>query len=424
MEEWGVVWVGETHAAVTVGVENELPDNGIRLLQTFHGKPVQQRKLPRMELRSLIQREVAALANSPVSGNSGPAVVPPASASLDEVAEAPAVNIVNSLLNDAVGAMASDVHLGTRGAEVAIRYRIDGRLLPTGRLPVSRFAEVSARLKVLAGANPSERRRPQDGRFSAQLGNSTFDVRFSSIPTVSGESIVLRLFPQSADEFSLYDLGLCNAALFEVRSVIHRSAGFLLVSGPTGSGKTTTLHACLRQITNDERRIVTIEDPVEYHLPDVDQIQTNAAAGLTFDSILRRVLRQDPDVIMVGEIRDAETASLAVRGALTGHLVMSTVHARSAADVASRLAGLDIGRGLLKSAAPLILDQRLVRTVCRRCEGAGCERCRGTGFRGRTGIFGASTAEIELTSMIGDGLCKVIAGQTTHEEVTWATATQ
>ena len=424
MEQCGVVRLGESARSVSVGVANHLSPDVVRTLQVFHGKLIEQQVLEPRELRSRIQR--AAASRSVETGRLASGI-PPASirrsdVSIDEIAEdAPAVNIVNALLNDAVRSRASDIHLGAHATDIAVRYRIDGRLLKIAKLPGDRFAEVSARLKVLAGLNPSERRRPQDGRFSAQLGDDTFDLRFSSLPTNGGESLVLRLFRQSRDAFSIYDLGLSNAALFEIRSIIRRASGFLLVSGPTGSGKTTTLHACLRHISADERKIVTIEDPVEYHLPEIDQVQTNPATGLTFDSILKRVLRQDPNVIMVGEIRDLETANLAIRAALTGHLVLSTVHARSPADVTDRLGCLGVDAALLKSVAPLIVEQRLVRIRCAKCGGGGCGNCRNTGFSGRTGIFGISTVTDELTTMVGDGLRKVIAGQTTHEEVAWAT---
>jgi general secretion pathway protein E len=424
MEQCSVVCLGESKTAVTVGVSDRLSPDVVKTLQVFHGKPVQQKVLGPQELRSRIQRAAASRSVATDRPGSG---VRSASArrsyvSIDEIAEdAPAVNIVNALLNDAVRSRASDIHLGAHETDVAVRYRIDGRLVRIARLPGDRFAEVSARMKVLAGLNPSERRRPQDGRFSARLGDDTFDLRFSSLPTDGGESLVLRLFRQSREAFTIYDLGLSNSALFEIRSIIRRASGFLLVSGPTGSGKTTTLHACLRHISGDERKIVTIEDPVEYHLPEIDQVQTNPTAGLTFDSILKRVLRQDPNVIMVGEIRDQETAGLAIRAALTGHLVLSTVHARSPADVTDRLGCLGVDAALLKSVAPLIVEQRLVRVRCAECDGRGCGVCSNTGFRGRTGIFGVATMDHGLTSMTGDGLRKVIAGQTTHQEVSWAT---
>ena len=424
MERHGIVQLGETETEISVGVAKELSEDLVRTLQTFHGRQVRQRVLGGGDLRSRIQK--AAASRSPQIGETSSEAPAPSARtsdlSIDEIAEnAPAVNLVNALLNDAVRSHASDIHLEAHSIDVAVRYRIDGRLLRITRFPVNRFAGISARLKVLAGINPSERRRPQDGRFSAGLGDDTFDIRFSSLPTIGGESLVLRLFRQSRDAFTIYDLGLSNAALFEIRSTIQRASGFLLVSGPAGSGKTTTLHACLRHIGTDERKIVTIEDPVEYHLPEIDQVQTNPAVGLTFDSILKRVLRQDPNVIMVGEIRDSETANLAVRAAITGHLVLSTVHARAAADVTDRLVSLGVDEALLRSVAPVIVEQRLVRIRCEKCDGIGCPACRKTGFRGRTGIFGVITSTGGSTTMVADGHRKVIAGQTTHEEIAWAT---
>jgi len=426
MERYGTVHLEENATEVIVGVAGELGPDLLRTLQAFHGKQIRQRVLEAGDLRSRIQRAEAA--RTPLKSESALSTAAPpvgeSDLSIDEIAEdAPAVNLVNALLNDAVRSRASDIHLEAHGNDVAVRYRIDGQLLRIARLPQDRFAGVSARLKVLAGINPSERRRPQDGRFSARLRDDTFDLRFSSLPTIGGESLVLRLFRQSREAYTIYDLGLSNAALFLIRLTIQRASGFLLVSGPTGSGKTTTLHACLRHISSDERKIVTIEDPVEYHLPEIDQVQTNPAVGLTFDSILKRVLRQDPNVIMVGEIRDSETANLAVRAAITGHLVLSTVHARSAADVSGRLMSLGVDEPLLRSVAPVIVEQRLVRVRCMKCDGAGCGACRNTGFDGRTGIFGVVTSAGECTTIVGDGLRKVIAGQTTHEEVACATMT-
>lgn len=425
MERCGVVRLGETETEVSVGVAHELPDDLVRTLQAFHGKQIDQRVLDGGDLRSRIQKAEASRSSPNGEGPLGTLAhqTGDSNLSIDEITEnAPAVNLVNALLNDAVRSQASDIHLEAHRVDVAVRYRIDGKLLRISQLPVDRFAGISARLKVLAGINPSERRRPQDGRFSARIGDDTFDIRFSSLPTMGGESLVLRLFRQSRDALTIYDLGLSNTTLFEIRSTIQRASGFLLVSGPTGSGKTTTLHACLRHISGDERKIVTIEDPVEYHLPEIDQVQTNPAVGLTFDSILKRVLRQDPNVIMVGEIRDSETANLAVRAAITGHLVLSTVHARSAADVTARLVSLGVDEALLRAVAPMIVEQRLVRTRCGTCGGVGCDTCRKTGFRGRTGIFGVVTSAGESTSLVGDGHRKVIAGQTTHREVEWATA--
>ncbi len=424
MEQYGVVRLGEAEGGVSVGVANNLSEGLVRTLQAFHGKQISQRVLDAGDLRSRIQKATAS--RSPrigdASSETSSSLAWKSDLSIDEIAEdAPAVNLVNALLNDAVRSRASDIHLEAHDTDVAVRYRIDGRLLAIARLPADRFKGISARLKVLAGINPSERRRPQDGRFSAGLGDDTFDIRFSSLPTIGGESLVLRLFRQSRDAFTIHDLGLSNVALSEIKSIIQRASGFLLVSGPTGSGKTTTLHACLRHISTGERKIVTIEDPVEYHLPEIDQVQTNPAVGLTFNSILKRVLRQDPNVIMVGEIRDSETANLAVRAAITGHLVLSTVHARSAADVTDRLVSLGVDAALLRSVAPVIVEQRLVRIRCRKCDGVGCHACRNTGFNGRTGIFGVVTSTGKPTTIVEDGLRKVVAGETTHEEVAWAT---
>ena len=356
--------------------------------------------------------------------------------------DAPAVNVVNSLLNEAVSLGASDIHIAGHDDAVTVRYRIDGVLqsaestsgtltdgVRLSRLVGGRFATVSARLKVLAGLNAAERRRPQDGRFTADLDDDSFDVRFSSMPTIGGESLVLRLFPRTGDRHALCELGMSHELRRRLEAAIERRSGFVLISGPTGSGKTTTLHASLSHINRGDRKIITIEDPVEYRLPGIEQIQTNEPAGMTFESLLRRVLRQDPNVIMVGEIRDRATAELSVRAALTGHLVLATIHSRSATDVRARLVDLGVEASLLEMLRPMLIAQRLIRTVCPGCggipaaSGGRCERCHGTGLRGRTGIFGMVENNEEVISIAEDGRLKIDAGITTEEEAVCAANT-
>jgi type II secretory ATPase GspE/PulE/Tfp pilus assembly ATPase PilB-like protein len=443
-----------------------------RILTAYHLKPIEIRTLPEAELVVRMQQAAGGIETGLTETRFSVPI-----AGMEE--GAPAINLVNGLLNHAVQQRASDVHVELHHGTVAVRHRIDGRLRPVGGFAPGAFRSLSARMKVMSGLNASERRRPQDGRFSADVDGEQFDVRFSSVPTIGGESIVLRLFPRAADALAISDLGMPPEIEAAVLETIEKPSGFLLVSGPTGSGKTTTLHAALRHIDNGSRKIVTIEDPVEYYLPTVDQIQTNEAAGLTFDLLLARVLRQDTNVIMVGEIRNSETAALAVRAALTGHLVLSTVHTRRASDVPDRLINLGVDPALLHSIRPLVIAQRLVRVLC--------TDCRDQQFRGRTGIFemsriggpgsvqagagghsgpgnqqaratghagpgmqharaighpgpGAKQVTARNTSgspderapttqkpapadaLLSDGLAKVAAGITTEEEVLWATA--
>lgn len=430
MQTRGIVPLAAESSPVTVGGTVAPDDELRRLLQAHHLLPVRFEQLDRDDLLIRIQRSAAAETDAEQS---------PCDAATDSAIYGardgqPAVNLVNSLLNDALRHGASDIHLESRRDRVSVRYRIDGRLRdaescatrtagsPDPIVLPHRFRAVSSRLKVLAGLNGAERRRPQDGRFTARLPDDLVDVRFSSVPTISGESIVLRLFRLGSERYRLEQLGMPGEVLDRVIQAIERPAGFIVISGPTGSGKTTTLHAALTRIAGLERKIITIEDPVEYRLDGVEQIQTNEAAGLTFESILRRVLRQDPDVIMVGEIRDRPTAGLAARAALTGHLVLATVHARHAADVPDRLADLGVERSLIARLQPLCLAQRLVRRLCR-CGGApGCAACRGSGFRGRIGLFEMTAAGYPACRFVQDGRQKVLDGVTTEEEVLWETA--
>ncbi len=425
MRRHGLVPVADASEAVTIGCVTRPAGSVKRLLEAYHLRPVQFVHLTQREIVARMQRSAAHDPNlSAVDGLRRPDETDANQAHDD----APAVNLVNSLLNDAIRQGASDIHIEAHHRTVAVRYRVDGRLVAADGdhdqplISPRRLSAVSARLKVLAGVNAAERRRPQDGRFSARLAADTVDVRFSSMPTAEGESLVLRLFPLQSDRFTLLDLGMPDAVYKQVSRFMEQSSGLLLLCGPTGSGKTTTLHAALRRISRGDRKIMTIEDPVEYRL-NAEQIQTNEPAGLTFDTLLRRVLRQDPDVIMVGEIRDGETARLTARAALTGHLVLATVHSRRAPDVVERLVDLGAERGLLERLDPLVLSQRLVRLRCGSCGGAdGCRMCRFTGYRGRTGLFGMEGHGSEKCSLVDDGRAKCGVGLTTEEEVVWATA--
>jgi general secretion pathway protein E len=334
---------------------------------------------------------------------------------LDVGTDAPLVRFVNALLAEALSARASDIHLEPFEHAVIVRFRIDGTLQDVLTSPRHLHAAVVSRLKVMAGLDIAERRLPQDGRMRLRSAGRDVDVRVSTVPTIFGERTVLRLLDQAAAPLALEQLGLRPDSQRAIERLLGRTHGIVLATGPTGSGKTTTLYAALSRIAGEERsskNIITIEDPVEYQLPGVGQMQINTKIALTFAQGLRSVLRQDPDVIMVGEIRDRETAEIAIHAALTGHLVLSTLHTTDSIGALTRLLDMGIEPFLVSSAVTAIIGQRLVRRVCDRCRvrtaatglrgddalaelatvdtwtaGPGCASCRQTGYRGRTGIY-------------------------------------
>ncbi|MEA3367948.1 MAG: ATPase, T2SS/T4P/T4SS family, partial [Planctomycetota bacterium] len=360
---------------------------------------------------------------------------------------------------------ASDIHIEPYEHHLSVRYRIDGVLHEASLPPqIERFqAAIISRIKILANLNIAEKRLPQDGRIKFRVGDRQIDVRVSVIPMLFGEGIVMRLLDTATVLFTLPELGMADDTFGQFREIIARPYGILLVTGPTGCGKTTTLYAALQAMVSSEVKLVTIEDPVEYHLDGVSQIQVSTKTGLTFARGLRAVLRHDPDSVMIGEIRDLETAEAAIQAALTGHLVLSTLHTNDASSAATRLLDMGVEPFLVTSTLAGAMAQRLVRTVCPHCKeeyeadpdtlppdfhlepgtrlwrGAGCRECRGTGFRGRTGLFElmmagdavrekimqrASSTAIEkvavddgLRLLREDGWMKVRAGMTTPEEV-------
>ncbi len=383
----------------------------------------------------------------------------------------PVRELVDEILREAVRRRATDVHVEPEERAVRVRYRVDGMLVPAVTLPPDLRATVTARLKILANLDISESRLPQDGRIRTELEGRTIDLRVSTIPCVHGENVVLRLLDKTNVVKGLDRLGMSPGDLERFRALLATQAGMILVTGPTGSGKTTTLYSTIASLDAERFKIATLEDPVEYELPLVRQSQVHEKAGFTFAAGLRALLRQDPDIIFVGEMRDAETASIAVRAALTGHLVFSTLHTTSALATLARLDQMGIPQDLVITSVRGILAQRLVRVVCQACaepddpdplvlrrlglgpgdlegaslrRGAGCARCRGTGFRGRTGLYelvvmtpdladafaaGAPPGELaRLAAAAGtrflrdDGLAKAGAGITTLEEVLRATA--
>ena len=381
---------------------------------------------------------------------------------------APIVRLVSSILQQAVGEEASDIHIEPRARELTVRMRVDGVLREVMSVPPRLQNGVVARIKILANLNIAERRVPQDGRFSVRLGEQKVDLRAASLPTVFGEKIVLRLLNTASIDVDLKALGFDSEVLAQYREIFQKPYGTILVTGPTGSGKSTTLYATLGELNSPEKNIITVEDPVEYRMPGVNQIQVNTGVGLTFASGLRSILRSDPDVLMIGEIRDRETAKISVEAALTGHLVLATLHTNNAPAAVTRLTDMGVEPFLTASAVDCVIAQRLARRLCERCkrpvdldretlarvrfpfhhaseegldfhEAVGCDRCGGTGYKGRMGIYEmlvvtdeikelvlarVSTGEVsrvaEANGMVRlreDGLLKAARGVTTIEEV-------
>jgi type II secretory ATPase GspE/PulE/Tfp pilus assembly ATPase PilB-like protein len=382
--------------------------------------------------------------------------------------EASIVKFVNQVIWEAYQERATDIHLEPMENELRIRYRVDGRLHATPLPPqLIRFqAAIISRIKVMANMDIAEKRLPQDGRIGLRLQGEEIDIRVSTMPTVYGESVSLRLLMRGGELISLTDLGLAPRDKEIIDKMIHRPNGIVLVTGPTGSGKSTSLYAYLHEINSIDQRIITVEDPIEYEMAGINQIAVRSDIGLTFATALRHILRQDPDVVMIGEIRDFETAEIAIRASLTGHLVFSTLHTNDAAGAVTRLLDMGVEPFLVASSVKAIVAQRLVRRLCKDCrqpltmdetflrsvdfpverlaadqayEAVGCEACRDTGYRGRMGIYEVlpiteqieplivartSASEIKkvglnqgMKTLRDDGWDKVLRGMTTVDEV-------
>ena len=387
------------------------------------------------------------------------------------IREAPIAKVVSTILEFAVSSRASDVHIEPQPENTRVRYRIDGVLHEKLLLPKTIHEALISRIKILSGMKIDEKRIPQDGRFKFKAGETEVDLRVSSAPTIWGEKMVMRLLRSSGGVPDLPELGLRGLGLKQVEEAILKPNGIIIVCGPTGSGKTTTLYSAITRINNPGLNIMTIEDPVEYEIKGITQVQVNREAGLTFASAMRSFLRQDPDIIMVGEIRDQETAELAIHASLTGHLVFSTLHTNQAAGTIPRLLDLGAEPFLLASSLSLVVGQRIARRICPNCReeyqpdktnldeltavlgkflpkkkeeikffrGKGCEQCNNTGYYGRVGIFEvlsvsekivklilerAPAGEIEkqaveegMMTMLQDGYLRVVEGVSTMEEV-------
>ncbi len=331
----------------------------------------------------------------------------------DLAREAPIVRLVNDAFTRAVEMGASDIHVEPSEELLAIRYRIDGLLQTVLTPPKAHYNAISSRIKLLAGMNIAERRLPQDGRIDMQIGRTQLDIRVSTVPSMHGESIVLRLLQKDVSIFDLDRLGLDAQTKKQFTDIVAMPHGMFLVVGPTGSGKTTTLYCVMKILNAEDTKIITLEDPVEYQMPGLTQIQVRSQIGLTFASGLRAIVRQDPDIILVGEIRDRETAEIAIHAALTGHLVLSTLHTNDAPGAISRLLDMGVEGFLMSSSLLGVLSQRLVRRICPECRGAAhqpdadapdgtrrCRNCSGSGFRGRVGIYELMVVNDEIRHAI------------------------
>ena len=312
-----------------------------------------------------------------------------------------ATKAINELLEQAIALKVSDIHFDPGAYDNLVRFRLDGMLKEYSRLPLEIKDEIISRLKILSGARTDIHSIPQDGRYQISIAGIEYNIRISFMPTYHGENAVMRLLPvRTHKTTSLTELGFICDHVDVITSALTKTSGLILVTGPTGSGKTTTLHTCLSIKSLEPISIITLEDPVEYEIPSVRQIHIKHDYGVTFASGLRSSLRQDPDVIMVGEIRDSETAQIAIHTALTGHLVLSTLHTNSAIETIPRLIDMGVDPYLLATTLKLIIAQRLVRTICEQCNGVGCDLCHNTGYLGRTIIAEACHIDKELSDLI------------------------
>ena len=319
---------------------------------------------------------------------------------LETADDAPIIRMLNALLTQAARDGASDIHIEPYERHSSVRFRVDGTLREVVQPNRALHAALISRLKIMAELDIAEKRLPQDGRISLRLGTRAIDVRVSTLPSAHGERAVLRLLDKSESKLSLESVGMQGDVLQRFEHLIAQPHGIILVTGPTGSGKTTTLYAGLQRLDANRSNIMTVEDPIEYELAGVGQTQVNAKIDLTFAKALRAILRQDPDVIMIGEIRDFETAQIAIQASLTGHLVLATLHTNDAASAVTRLTDMGVEPFLLSSSLLGVLAQRLVRKTCTACAGQGCEACGHTGYAGRTGVFELLVADEHLRSLI------------------------
>ena len=464
LRTYRVLPLREDRDSVLVAMADPLDEETRHALELQLGKPVRAAVAMPGELDRWLERLYGA---ATVEGAAGVAVRHDDLERLRELAsDAPAIRRVNQILERAVAARASDIHLEPQDGGLRVRHRIDGLLRDVDLLTTEEHPVIVSRVKILANLDIVERRLPQDGRCRVTVEGRAIDVRVSCLPTMHGESIVLRLLDKTNAPLTLPELGFGPTIEAALERLLAANQGIFLVTGPTGSGKTTTLYAMLQRLNDPARKLITVEDPVEYELPGIHQMQVRPRIGLEFANVLRSVLRHDPDVIMVGEIRDLDTAAMAIQAALTGHLVLSTLHTNDAASAVTRLADMGVEPYLMTSAIRGVMAQRLVRTLCPHCKAVdsgggdalaaldpdlvsaaplsvhrpqGCERCGGTGFigreaiaelvmvddavravvlaRGDAGEIAACAARAGSETMRRDGLRKVMAGRTSIDEV-------
>jgi general secretion pathway protein E len=472
LEYWGILPLEVTEGHVRVAASGDVATEVLDDLAASYNAAVDLVPVPRDELLDAVRRTFSA-AESVVElvkdleaemGGTGTGDEGGGADARDLANQPPVIRLVNLLVREAHDVQASDIHLEATREGLRARFRIDGVLQDVPNPPRGLQAAVISRIKLLAELDIAERRLPQDGRIRVRLDQRELDLRVSTVPTLYGESVVLRLLDRGGRPVALDELGMAPDALAAFRKLAERPHGILLATGPTGSGKTTTLYAALGLRQRNAEKIITVEDPVEYHLNQVTQVPVHTKAGMTFASALRSILRQDPDVLMVGEMRDAETASIGMQAAMTGHLVFSTLHTNDAVSALVRLTDLGVEPYLVAATVEGVLAQRLVRRICPDCRerykpdaqavallaqqpvgaktlerGRGCARCRDTGYRGRTGLFEllvvtdqfkqAFAAQQPLDKLHDiaraqgmrtlreDGWAKVAAGITTVEEV-------
>ncbi len=472
-----IVPVRDEGGRVLLAMADPFNEEALAAVSFQLSRPVDRAVAARSDVMSAIKQNYAGENERDVPSRHGDDAATEAQASEEDVrhleelaSEAPIIRLVHDLIARAAEMGASDIHFEPRSDSLHARFRIDGILHTVEQLPPTVKAAVTSRIKIMARLNIAERRLPQDGRITATVQGRKIDLRVSTIPTIGGESVVLRLLDRSQVQLDFAKLGFDDERRAKFIETLRQPNGIILVTGPTGSGKTTTLYTALSLLNNTERKTFTVEDPVEYEVAGVNQIQVQPKIGLTFGNTLRSILRQDPDIVMVGEIRDLETAQVSIQASLTGHLVLSTVHTNSAAATVARLLDMGVENYLLASTLKGVLAQRLVRTLCQNCAAPteptpvlidslksagvahdaanwaahlrkpiGCNACRQTGFRGRTmvsellvlnshiqeSILGDTTERrIEevarasgMISMFEDGLGKVLGGETTLDEV-------
>jgi len=471
----GMVGVGKTNGVMTMATCSPLNIYAIEDVEKRLGMPVQLVLAPRSEVAGAIdsayedRMDVVDEIVEELDDAGMESLAHQISATddlLDVVNKPPVIRLVNSILFRALKMRASDIHVHPYENKLQIRYRIDGVLYDIFSPARSVQPLITSRIKVMAGMDIAERRMPQDGRCSVRIGDREVDLRVSIVPTSYGERVVLRLLDKTTGVYDLDQLGMDAHLHANILSLINMSHGIIFVTGPTGSGKTTTLYACLNRINSAEKNVLTVEDPIEYQLTGISQIQVASKKGLTFATTLRHVVRQDPDVIMVGEVRDLETARLAIQASLTGHLVFSTLHTNDAPGAVARLLDLGIEPYLASSSLLAVLAQRLVRRICPNCRqpytpdprvieqldvgnlitpgtqlwrGVGCDECLNTGYHGRMGIYELLMVDDEVRAQIQrhdsaammkasavargmktlrmDGAVKAVAGETTLDEV-------